>query len=153
MRSIKVSYGAGLGGIVLTGLSATIIQGMGYTGGQATVAGGPVVEAPSAQTGGAVVVTEQLLEAKVAGAEARAEAKTNALGGRIDTLNATMAALKDRFDDFGAKFAAVPTDLAALKVRVDHLPTKGFIVWTLTAAVTLAGGIALAADRIKALFA
>lgn len=54
----------------------------------------------------------------------------------------------------------VKTDLSTLSVRVDHLPTKEFIVRSLAVSVTVLGGfmtllISIAAfqDHIRALFA
>ena len=64
------------------------------------------------------------MELAVAASEARQDAKTATLGGRIDTLSATFAALKDRFDDLAAKLGNVPADMATVKERIAHLPTK-----------------------------
>lgn len=50
-----------------------------------------------------------------------------------------------------AKLASVPTDLAVLKTRVDHLPTKGWMVTGLLASLGAIAALIAYAEKIQAL--
>lgn len=50
-----------------------------------------------------------------------------------------------------AKLSAMPTDLAVLKTRVDHLPTKGFILTSAIATVSAVVGLITLLSRLGVL--
>lgn len=74
--------------------------------------------------------------------------------GTFDGMEARVAKLEAHVehirDDLG-KLAGVPIDLATLKTRVDHLPSKGFIVTVITAGVAAIGALVTFAEKIQAL--
>ena len=56
--------------------------------------------------------------------QAQIETKVADLRGDIRLNTQGLENLRSRFDDLAAKMASVPVDLATLKERVAHLPTK-----------------------------
>lgn len=52
-----------------------------------------------------------------------------------------------------AKLGSMPVQLAELKVRVDHLPTKGFIVTATITTITLVTAAIAFGDKLRALVA
>ncbi|KPF76745.1 hypothetical protein IP68_02295 [Blastomonas sp. AAP25] len=60
--------------------------------------------------------------------------------------------LEGRIDKVADELGDVKVNIATLTERVSHLPSKGFIVTTTTAALALVAAIAVFADNIKAAF-
>lgn len=70
---------------------------------------------------------------------AKVDAKMADMKGDLRLNTQGLAELKERFNDLYGKMASVPTDVAAMKRDIAHLPSKGFIV---TAVATSLGLIA-----------
>jgi len=71
----------------------------------------------------------------------------NGMEARVAKLEAHMEHVRSEL----AKLAQMPTDLAVLRNRVDHLPSKSFIVTAVTGATGLIGAVVLFADRLRVL--
>ncbi|WP_313534354.1 hypothetical protein [Sphingomonas sp.] len=72
-------------------------------------------------------------------------------GGTFDPMEPRVAKLEAHMENVRAelgKLSTVPADLATLKERVAHLPSKGFIVGTTLTSMT---GIVAALGLLKAL--
>lgn len=65
--------------------------------------------------------------------EARLDVKVADIKGDVRLNTQGFAELRARFDEFAAKMATVPVDLAIVRTKVENLPSKGFVV---TASVT-----------------
>lgn len=64
--------------------------------------------------------------------------------GTSDDMEARVAKLEAHVEHIRselAKLSGMPTDLAVLKTRVDHLPTKGFIITSALTTVTAVVGL------------
>jgi hypothetical protein len=77
-------------------------------------------------------------------------------GGIPPDMEARVAKLEAHVDHIRAdlgKLGAVPTDLAVLKTRVDHLPTKGFILTSAISTVAAIVGLLTILSRMGVLSA
>ena len=72
-------------------------------------------------------------------------------GGTSGGMDARVTRLEARVDKVIDDISGVRVGLATLTERVAHLPSKGFIVSSLTTGVAVLGGIVLMADRLKTL--
>lgn len=73
-------------------------------------------------------------------------------GGGSGSLEDRVNRLEGRLDKVVEELGGVKVNIATLTERVAHLPSKGFIVTTTTAALGLVAAIAVFADNIKAAF-
>lgn len=72
---------------------------------------------------------------------AKMDAKVADIRGDVRLNTQSLSDLKDRFNDLSGKMGTVPTDIATLKTKVEHLPTKGFIVVATTGALGLVAAL------------
>jgi predicted nuclease with TOPRIM domain len=66
-------------------------------------------------------------------------------------MEARITRLEARADKVADNLTDVRVELATLKERVAHLPSKDFIVRALATSVAILGGMFMLADRLKAL--
>ena len=71
-------------------------------------------------------------------------------GGGSGPVDDRVSRLEGRVDKVIDELGGVKVNIATLTERVSHLPSKGFIVTTTTAALALVAAIAVFADNIKA---
>lgn len=71
--------------------------------------------------------------------------------GTSDGMEARVNRLEGRLDKMTDKIGAVEVNLATLTERVSHLPSKGFIVSSALATITLLTAVMIFADKLRAL--
>lgn len=71
---------------------------------------------------------------------------------RIAKLEAQMEAVARDTSILTGEMKDVLVRLRAVEVKIDHLPSKGFIVSVVTGALALFGSLSFFSDQIKAAF-
>lgn len=74
--------------------------------------------------------------------------QTGGGGGTFDGMEPRVSRLETQFEKLNDKVDGLRIDVAVLRENVRHLPTKGFIVSALVAALGLIGALIVFQDRL-----
>jgi len=69
----------------------------------------------------------------------------------MEAVRADVADLRSSLAALTEKVAALAERVAVLTERVAHLPSKGFVVTTVSTAVALLGGLIIFGEKLRAL--
>lgn len=81
------------------------------------------------------------------------EARVSVLETKVDRLIVDVDGLRNGIEGMRTDIGGVKERLSALEVRVDHLPSKGFIVSTLLLGFAIMSGITVFSEQIRLIIA